>query len=214
MDFQPLSKRLNVNIARKRGRGKHTYRIVAISHLYAPSSPSKTPPQVHGDIIQVTWETDRHTDVVQWADGWSAVSVWRHHRDLMCSKLQVEVGFLGNLWGPGMAGDHARTWRKKGLLGRGEQPLQLSREYPAGRRLIYQAFRSELDFGWRRVFGQSSHSLFFSRPVRRQFSSVCFLFFCWLFFSCNMWMLGFLCPWILCFTVGCCLLLETRFLLY
>lgn len=29
-------------------------------------------------------------------DGWSAVSLWRHHGDLMCSKLKVEVGFLGN----------------------------------------------------------------------------------------------------------------------
>lgn len=89
--FQPLSNRLSAeNIAGEWGRGKHTYRRVAISPL-CTILPQQHPALVHGDIIQVR---DKQ------ADGCSPMS-----RRLVCAvclgglagTLRSQGGFPGKL---------------------------------------------------------------------------------------------------------------------
>lgn len=83
---------------------KNTYRSVAIFPYAASSSPNNSPPVSMETLYRYGERQNRQSDVVQLEDGCSAVSVWGHHGVLMCSKLQVVVGFLGET---GMAGDHA-----------------------------------------------------------------------------------------------------------
>lgn len=192
--------------------GRRTYIQKSCYIPLCATFPQQHPTHVHGDIILVTGETNWQTGVVQWVDDWSAVSLWRHQRDLMCSRLKVEVGFLGNLQGPGMAGDHAAKWRKKGQLEEEKSHYSSPEEYPAGHRQVFQASGSGSDFGWGLEFSEcpSSPPSFCLGQSGGKFSSLLFILLHWwllLFFTCFTLVLGLICLFQFSFIVGfldCC----------
>jgi len=84
------------NIAREWGKRRTHIQMSRHIPPYAPSSPNNTPAHVHGDVTQVTRETNGQTDVGRW---WTAGL--RRPSGGGTSEVKVDVGFLGN---------SARTW--------------------------------------------------------------------------------------------------------
>lgn len=92
VDFQPLSNRSNAkNRARQRKRKTYIQRVSLYPTVH--HSPPTTP---HHCPWRHYTGNGRHKQADR-----SQESVWSHgHRAFMCSKLKVEVGFLGNIVWP------------------------------------------------------------------------------------------------------------------
>lgn len=112
------------NIARERSRENiHTEELLYPSlHHPSPTRPHPCPWRHYTG----TCKTNRQTNVVQWDEGWSAVSVWRHHNDSMCSKFEMDLGFFQGFSSRTRHGcGHTARWKEERLI-EGGQPAQIT----------------------------------------------------------------------------------------
>lgn len=97
-------------------------------------------------------ESNGQTDVVRQGEGWSAPSVWRHHKDAVGPKLRVDMDSLKYLQKPGMS--TGAKWRTRGSVRSEEKSCySSSEEDPTEDWLTFQAFRKGSQFLFFFLFG-------------------------------------------------------------